>query len=131
MREETTSLSLVAEKSSPKGVSFSRISLAFTTLPVVGGGNAPGEEFRHKGLYVPRRVGARGGVPRVADGLPGRGHLLHHLGREGLRHQAHVLVADDGVAPGCGNARALLAPVLHGQQPVVADAGRLLLGVFL
>lgn len=34
MREETTSLSLVAEKSSPKGVNFSRISLAFTTLPL-------------------------------------------------------------------------------------------------
>ena len=34
MREETTSLSLVAEKSKPKGFSFSRISLALTTLPL-------------------------------------------------------------------------------------------------
>ena len=115
----------------PKGRQLLPNFLGVHHVAVVGGGNAPGEEFRHKGLYVPRRVGARGGVPRVADGLPGRGHLLHHLGREGLRHQAHVLVADDGVAPGCGNARALLAPVLHGQQPVVADAGCLLLGVFL
>ena len=58
----------------------------------------------------------------MADRLPGRGQLLHLLGRERLCHQAHVFVAVQGVLPGAGDARPLLAPVLQGQQAIVADA---------
>ena len=62
----------------------------------------------------------------MANGLPCRRQLFHHPGRESLCHQSHILVADDGVFANHGNAGSLLTPVLHGQQPVVADAGSFL-----
>ena len=61
----------------------------------------------------------------MADGHFRLGELGEHRSAEHLADQAHVFMIKDGPAPENGDAGPLLAPVLHGAQGVVGDAGGL------
>ena len=76
----------------------------------------------HDRLGVLQLVRAVRGVPHVPDADP-RGVALLEVVREGARHHADVAVGDDAAVPVVGDARALLAAVLEGEQAVEEQLG--------
>ena len=96
-------------------------------VAVVGQGEGgAGRRTEHR-LGVLPGGGALGGVADVADGDVA-GEVGQGLVVEDLGDQAEVLVDEDLGAVGGGDARRLLAAVLEGVQPEVAQAGDVLAG---
>ena len=117
-----TSESVEVANSRPSASSSARSRSALTMLPLWPRAMRAVGAVDEEGLGVLDAAGAGGGVAGVADGGEALEMQKVFL-LEDLRDEAHVLVDDDALAVGCGDACALLTSMLQSIETEEGDSG--------